>query len=60
MTVAIMFDAITVEAHHVFDSSRHRISGLAVRIRRFYKWYRWAVNTPLTEEEEADRQTFQM
>jgi hypothetical protein len=55
-----MFDAITVEAHHVFDSSRHRISGLAVRIRRFYKWYRWAVNTPLTEEEEADRQTFQM
>jgi hypothetical protein len=28
-------------------------------LRKAIRWYWWAVRTPLTEEEEVDRQTFQ-
>lgn len=31
---------------------------LAERIKRYFRWYRWAVKAPLTEEEKAVDQTY--
>jgi hypothetical protein len=38
---------------------QHRRGRAVLATTRFFRWYWWAVKTPLTEEMEAERQAYQ-